>query len=351
MDSIKLPVIFVFGLVLISCKKDKPEPVTIEGFNNGIVVLCEGLFQQNNSSISWINKSNEAVSNGVFNVVNDRHLGDTGNDLLHYGSKIYVAVNASSTIEILDANTFKASNQVIMEAGGMAKQPRYLEGHNGKVYISCFDGFVDVLDTVTGTVLNRIAVGWNPDGMTQLNDYLYVSNSGGLNFPTMDSTVSVIDLNTDAELIKVTVGLNPGDIEASSNGNIYVISRGDYGAIPSKLVKIDPATFQTTDLLTDVLEINPFGPDEFLITYENAGGVSIGVFNAVSEQLTNADLINTANITTVYEAVFNEQDQLIYVLDAMGYSNTGYVRAYDVNGNFVKDYHVGLNPTDLIVLP
>lgn len=351
MDSIKLPIIFVFGFALISCKKDKPEPETIDGFDNGIVVLCEGLFQQNNSSISWVNKTDESVSNGIFNAVNDRYLGDTGNDLLHYGGKIYVAVNASSTIEILDANTLQASNQVVMESGGVAKQPRYLEGHNGKVYISCFDGFVDVLDTVTGSVINRISVGLNPDGITQSNDRLYVSNSGGLNFPTMDSTVSIIDLNTDAELTKVTVGLNPGDIEVSSNGDVYVVARGDYSAVPSKLVKIDPITLQTADLLTGVLEINPFGTDEFLITYENGGGVSIGVFNTNSEQMTTGDLINTANITTVYETVFSEQDQLVYVLDAMGYTNTGYVRVYNVNGTFVKSYHVGLNPTDIIVLP
>ena len=87
------------------------------------------------------------------------------------------------------------------------------------------------------------------------------------------------------------------------------------------------------------------------MTYENGNVVSIGAFNTMSEQLTNSDLINTANITTVYETIFSEHDQLIYVLDAMGYTNTGYVRAYDVSGNFVKVYHVGLNPTDIVVLP
>lgn len=351
MDLIKLILLLVFGSILVSCKEDKPEPIVIDGFNNGIVVLCEGLFQQNNSSMSWISKSDQSVSNGIFHAANDRYLGDTGNDLLQYGNKIYVAVNASSTIEILDANSLKAANQVLMESGGVAKQPRYLESYAGKVYVSCFDGFVDVLDTVTGAVLNRINVGMNPDGMARSNDRLYVSNSGGLNMPMMDSTVSVVDLNTDSELTKVTVGLNPGDIEVSSNGDIYVIARGDYGSVPAKLVKIDPTTWQTTDLLTDVLEINPFGINEFLITYENGSGVSIGVFNTISDQITTTNLINTSGITTVYEVVYNAQDQLIYVLDAMGYTNTGYVRAYDLNGSHVKDYHVGLNPTDIIVLP
>jgi YVTN family beta-propeller protein len=351
MDLIKLLSILVISAVVFSCKKDKPEPVHVDSFSNGVLVLCEGLFQQNNSSVSWINKQDNTVSNGLFNTVNDRFLGDTGNDLLHYGNKVYVAVNASSTIEILDANSLSSINQVIMESGGVAKQPRYLEGYAGKVYVSCFDGYVDVLDTVTGSILSRIAVGLNPDGVARSNDRLYVSNSGGLNFPTMDSTVSVIDLNTDTEIAKITIGLNPGDIELASNGDVYAIARGDYGSVASKLVKIDPVTMQTTEVLTDVLEINQFGMNEFLITYDNGSSMSIGVFNTITNQITTADLINTSGITTVYEVIYDSQDQLIYVLDAMGYTNTGYVRTYGLNGSNVENYHVGLNPTDIVLLP
>ncbi len=351
MDLIRLIVLLIFCSIFFSCKKDKPEPITVDELNNGVVVLCEGLFQQNNSSMSWINKSDQTVLNGIFHELNDRYLGDTGNDLLKYGSKIYVSVNASSTLEILEANSLRVIQQVIMQSSGVAKQPRFLEGYNGKVYVSCFDGYVDVLDTVSGSVINRIAVGLNPDGMARGNDRLYVSNSGGLNFPTMDSTVSVIDLSTDTEIAKVTVGLNPGDIDVSTDGAIYVIARGDYSTIPSKLLKINPVTLQVTEIMTDVVGINPFGPNEFLITYENGSGMSIGVFSTVNDQITTADLINTSGFTTLYKVIYSNQDQLIYVLDAMGYTNSGYVRTYDKFGNFEKDYHVGLNPTDVIVVP
>lgn len=351
MGSIKFVVLFLFAWLVISCKKDQPKPASESSYNNGLIVLCEGLFQQNNSSLSWVSLADQVVSNQTFYAVNNRYLGDTGNDMLLYGSKAYIAVNASSTIEVLNGTSLKSIAQIQMESSGVSKQPRYLEAYNGKVYSTCFDGYVDVIDTITNSVVNRIQVGLNPDNLKRISDKIYVSNSGGLNFPTMDSTVSVIDLNSETEIAKVTVGLNPGDLEVDSEGELYVVVRGDYGGVPAKLVKVDPMSLQVTDILSDAMEITSFGSDRFLITYDNGGGVEVGLFNTVTDQWENASFINTSGITTLYEIIYDEVNQRIYALDAMGYTNTGYVRTFDVNGNSLSSYHVGLNPTDLIYLP
>lgn len=347
----KLIGLFFLFVFLTACKKHKPEPTSSPSYGNGLVVLCEGLFQQNNSTISWISLSDHSVSNQTFYAVNNRYLGDTGNDLIQYGAKIYAAVNVSSTVEVLNASTLKSVAQIQMESSGIAKQPRFLEAYGGKVFTSCFDGYVDVIDTITNTVVNRIQVGLNPDIMKRIGDKLYVSNSGGLSYPTMDSTISVIDLNSELEINRLTVGLNPGDLEVDTEGELYAVIRGNYGSVPSKLVKIDPSTLQVSDVLMGALEVSPFGANRFLITYDTGNGNSIGVFNTLTDQWENGAFINTADITTVYEVVYIESKQRIYVLDAMGYTNSGYVRAYGIDGSFVESYHVGLNPTDLICLP
>jgi YVTN family beta-propeller protein len=68
--------------------------------------------------------------------------------------------------------------------------------------------------------VQRIAVGQNPEGLAVSNGKLYVANSGGLNFPDVDSTVSVIDLTTHTELLKITVGKNPGGVCVDSEGDV-----------------------------------------------------------------------------------------------------------------------------------
>lgn len=352
MCSIKYFALLFILLISFSCKKKKvvEEPVVSENLSKGMIVLCEGLFQQNNSSVSWINLTDGSVNNTFFEQRSGRALGDTGNDMQKYGGKIYILVNVSSTIEVMDASTFKAIKQIQMLNGATSKQPRSLAFHGSKVYVSCYDGFVDVIDTVSLTVVNRIQVGANPEGLAVSNNKLYVANSGGLNFPNPDSTVSVIDLSTQTELYKLTVGMNPGSVKTDQNGDVYVISRGDYNLVPSRMVRIN----STNDAVDQTFSFDASGissmNDKFLIFYYdfNTQNARIGLFDPNSESMINSDFIDLSNVTTMYGVQYEMSNGTIYVMDAMNFTNSGYVRAFDENGNYQTSYHVGLNPSKIL---
>ena len=70
-----------------------------------LYVLCEGLFNQNNSSLARFSFGNQQMVRDYFKAVNHRGLGDTANDMAIYGSKVYVVVNISSTVEVIDFRT------------------------------------------------------------------------------------------------------------------------------------------------------------------------------------------------------------------------------------------------------
>lgn len=338
-------------LVIVSCKKDDPEIQPLpEALNNGMIVLCEGLFQYNNASVSWCDFSQNSVTNNFFTSKTGRQLGDTGNDMEQYGGKIYIVVNVSSTIEVMDASTFKSLKQITMVTNGNSKQPRSLAFHGSKVYVTCYDGFVDVIDTTSLNVTQRIQVGSNPEGLSVANNKLYVANSGGLNFPLPDSTISVIDLNTHTEIKKITVGMNPGGVITDSQGDIYTVIRGNYAEIPSRMVRIDTQN----DILVETFSFDASGMypmnDQFLISFYNYSTEtsSIGLFDPLTESLTTSNYISTAGITTLYGMKYNPTKNTIFILDAMNYTNTGYVREYSTSGVEITNYHVGLNPTKII---
>lgn len=336
-------------LLLFSCKKDEPKPVVDATLSNGILVLCEGLFQQNNASVSWISLANEAVENSFFEAKTNRSLGDTGNDMKRYGGKIYIVVNVSSTIEVLDAQSFAPIKQIQMVANGTSKQPRSLAFNNGKVYVSCFDGFVDVIDTTNLNIQQRIAVGLNPEGMAISGAFLYVANSGGLNGPEMDSTVSVIDLTSNTEVNKITVGMNPGAVAVDDEGDIYVIARGNYGSVPAKVVRIAQGT-STVEILP--FEASGFAQmgSKFLIYYYDfsSGSANVSLFNALSESIENSNYLDMAQIITLSGLHYNPQNDRIYCLDAMNFTNTGYVREFSASGSYLRSFQVGLNPSKLL---
>src|ERR1700740_1090121 len=96
------------SLILASCHKDKTVKPTPTPVTDGFYVLNQGLFNDNNSTLSFYSYSTKAVTADIFSSVNGRGLGDTGNDIEIYGSKMYIVVNVSSTIEVVDPKTAKS---------------------------------------------------------------------------------------------------------------------------------------------------------------------------------------------------------------------------------------------------
>ncbi len=343
--------LFFILTFLFSCKKKEEKPVVVSDMlSNGMVVLCEGLFQQNNSTVSFINNADGSISNTLFQDKAGRMLGDTGNDIQKYGGKIYIVVNVSSTIEVLDARTFKPITQISMIENSVAKQPRSIVFNGSKAYVTCYDGYVDVIDTTALVVEQRIQVGRNPEGMAIANNKLYVANSGGLSSPDYDSTLSVIDLTSHVELLKINIGLNPSALIADNSGEIYVINRGDYGAIPSSISRVNSSTDTEIEEIninaTHIVKMN----NDFLVANYNYTTQTSGVtlFNPQTETVTNSAFIGDNGITTLYGLQYNPTNDNIYISDAMGFTNTGYVREYSSTGTFIQSFHVGLNPNKII---
>jgi YVTN family beta-propeller protein len=345
--------LLITTLFVAACKKDSKIPEYADNpIKNGLLVLNEGLFQQNNSSISWVNLDVEKVQPDVFMDKNGRLLGDVGNDFLLYGGKLYVVVNNSNSIEVLDRATLKSVKQISMFDGFKGKQPRNLAHFDGLVYVTCFDGYVDVLDTATLTITKRIKVGHNPEDIVSSSGRLFVSNSGGLNYPDVDSTVSVIDIKTKSEIARITVGKNPGPMEVDSEGNIYVIARGNYSSIPSRLHRIHPVNLTLNSYPFDASGVTRVNHDLLIHAYSYSNQTkSLKLFSVATQTLSANNFLNVNAFQTIYSVNYCDQTKKLYITDAMDYTTTGYVRQFSVEGVFEKSYHVGLNPSKVLYLP
>ena len=332
-------------LLFVSCKKKKvsENDVNTNVLSNGMMVLCQGLFQQNNSTISWVDLATGSSDDLFFTSRTGRLLGDTGNDLQRYGNKLYVLVNVSSTLEVLDANTGNPIKQISMQFNGKAKQPRNIVFQEGKAYISCFDGYVDVLDTSTLQIQKRIKVGDNPEHMLVLKDRLYVSNSGGLN-ASLDSTLSVIDCNSNLEISKIVVGKNPGKIVAQNDSILYVHVRGNYSSIPSELKKLNIGVSNTQETIPiKILGMEKMENQLLIYTSE-----TVLLYDMQKNVITNVSFISLKDIMTLYRIQYVEAIKQLFVFDANAYTNSGYIHRFSNSGTFLQKIHVGLNPNSLI---
>ena len=353
MKNISYLILFIF--IGFSCKKKPIETAPVHTtFSNGILCLNEGLFQQNNASLSFYSKGSKKVDQSIFKTINGRDLGDTGNDMIQYtfdGEKyLAIVVNVSSQIELVKLSTMETVKQIsVFNANNESRSPRTVAVYDSNLYVVNFDGSVLVFSLIDYQLLKTITVGNNPDANLLVGAELWVVNTGGLNYPNYDSTVSVIDLTSNTIKATVNVGMNPGKIIADQNGFVYVIARGNYGNMPQKLVRID----QTSKLKVASYSI-PLTQMTYLqdyIYYYDEDAKAIKLFNTNTFASENESLIDCADFETFYQIHIDPYNQDIYLNDANGYVNMSTIRKYDSQGNFKSEFNTGLITSKLIFTP
>ena len=320
-----------------------------------LFVLSEGSWNGNNSSLANYSLSDAKLNTDFFTTANNRSLGELANDMGVYGSKLYVVVNGSSTVEVVDVKTGKSLAQIAMlDEKEVSRQPRFIDFYNGKAYVCSFDGTVAKIDTAALEIDDFVTCGANPDGLCIINGKLYVSNSGGLNFPDYDNTVSVVDLNTFREIKQIKVDVNPGKLMADSEGDVYVYTRGNYdfdnpeNYIPSRFHRISSETDELVESFEDiqVADFSIHDDKAYIYNYDN----TIQVFDCKTEQIVSENFISDDTvIQSGYGIDINRSNGDVYITDAKNYTVLGDVICFDKDGKLkFKIEEVGLNPKKVV---
>lgn len=336
--------------VVISCKKDPIPEVVNSQFKNGILCMNEGLFQQNNATLSYYDlDSNKSILN-QFSIVNGRGLGDTANDMIEYSyigeSYIAIAVDVSSQIEIINSTTLKSVKQIPIFNGNSSREPRSVKYYNNYLYSINFDGTVCKIDLSTFTITSTLTCGLNPERAIIINNKMYVVNSGGLNSPDYDNTISVIELSNFTLLTTFDTDINCSSIIKDNQDDIYVVSRGNYSTIQPKLLRINSTNSALEQSYTIDIGTMTYYNDN--IYYYDNSDQGIHLFNTLTDNATPSILIDCSGFQNVFGIYIDESKQLIYLVDANGYTNSSIIRCYTLQGVFQYEFTSGLNTGQLL---
>ncbi|MFA6541459.1 MAG: DUF5074 domain-containing protein, partial [Bacteroidota bacterium] len=227
MKQLKFTLLVTLALTsafIAGCKKndipvDSSNPVP--ALTKGVYVLNEGNYGRSNASLTFYSPDSNVAFQDVFGSVNKRPLGDTGNDIVLYGTKGFIVVNHSHKIEVFSTEDNTSLGTIQLPN----KSPRYIAVVNAaKAYVTNWgDNSVSIFNPTTLAVeKDSIAVGSAPEGITVVNGKVYVCNSG----KGSDSTVTVIDAVTDAVVKQIFVGKGPETIGVDADGDIFVQCSG-----------------------------------------------------------------------------------------------------------------------------
>lgn len=332
---------------------DTDAPITpVKGF----YLLNEGNMGMNKASLDFMDFETGSYKSNVFSQANPTlvgGLGDVGNAIGIYGSKLYVVVNASSKIEVLDVKTGKRIKKIDIDNG------RYITFHKGKAYVSSYlgsignsnasNGIVAEIDTTSLSITRRVDVGRQPEELVAYNDKIYVANSGGYSPPDYESTVSVIDINSFTETKRIEVGINLHRLKIDSEGDLYVTSRGDYYETPSKLLVVDTET-ETVKKSFEIGVSNLTIQNDIAYMYNTefsyiTGDYNISylMFDTKTEEFLDKSFISDANkklIKMPYGIAVHPETGDVFVTDAKDYVTPGDLYCFTPEGELKWDVPV-----------
>ena len=349
-------------LVFASCRGDEviilSESEGIEGAKDvnanpyGFYLLNEGNMGSNKASLDFMDFTTGVYHHNIYaernpNVV--KELGDVGNDAQIYDNKLWLVINASHKVEVVEAKTAKRIDDIDVP------NCRYVVFDGDYAYVSSYvttiigdidaqEGAVFKIDTKTLEIVGEVKVGRQPEEMVIKNGYLYVANSGGYNSDNYDNTVSVIRLSTFTQSEKKEVAINLHRMRLDKNGKIWVLSRGDYYTMPPQLFRLETnsngtiKSVENTGLLCSNFEIcdneiymynAPYQGNSISsnITYSIA---DIETFDVVEE---NFIIDGTENLIKIpYAIKVNPSTKEVFICDAKNYVSSGTITCYSPQG-------------------
>lgn len=329
-------------------------PIDPDARPAGMYLLNEANMGSNKSSIDYVDFRNAYYVRNIYAERNPevvKELGDVGNDIQIYGNKLYAVINCSHKVEVMDVRTCKRIGQVDIP------NCRYIRFAKGKAYVSAYVGPVAIdpnaqlgavyeVDTASLAVTRKVTVGYQPDELEVLGEYLYVANSGGYRAPDYDSTVSVVEIYGMKQIQKIPVGINLHRIRKDRYGKLWVTSRGDYNTIPSRLYVLDRKDKNSKEMVVkDTLDIpcsEMYIQGDSLYFYSvewnkqtERNTVTYGIIDVRTGQLVTDHFITDGteqDIVIPYGICVHPTTGDIYVTDAKNYVSSGVLHCYDRHG-------------------
>ena len=361
-------------LALVACREpediDPSDNTDVGGGDSGDIagffLLNEGNMGSNKCTLDYYDYTSGIYSKNIYAERNPgvvQELGDVGNDLAIYGSKLWAVVNCSNLVEVMDVTTARHIGQISIP------NCRSIVFKDGYAYVSSYAGPVEIdpnyrlgyvakIDTATLDIMGTCTVGYQPEEMAIAGNKLYVANSGGYRVPDYDHTVSVIDLSSFQEIKKIDVAPNLHRMELDKYGNIWVSSRGDYYDIPSMVFLISTKNDEVIEQMELLACTDMTLCGDSLYVYSNAwsyftqtSDVNYAIVDVKTHEVLTRHFITDGTeqqFQNPYGIAVNPNTREIFVTDARDYVTPGKVYCFSPDGRLKWSANTGDIPSRIV---
>ncbi len=321
-----------------ACKPDDIDVPSKDTFDaTKMVVLNEGNFMWGNASMSLVDlKKDSIIVDDIYQNKNQEALGDVLQSATIMGHEIYIVINNSGKIVVLDKKTLVKKQ----EKSGLGS-PRYVvDGQNGYLYVSdIYANHIKVLNKSDLSVHATIpCAGWT-ERMLYNNNRLYVCNKSSKQLYIVNTTSnSIID--------SMNIGYGANSLLIDDTDHLWIASDGKAAdGIDAKLIKCSVSVsglsvLQSWSLNTDAVSslCNNVAKDK--IYYKQ--GESIYQMSSSASSLPSSAII-TKSGAIWYGLGIEPSSGDVFVSDALDYVQRSSIYRYSADGSQLKaQYKAGI---------
>lgn len=323
-----LSLLFVTAFLFSCSNSDDTTPNPDEKYLDGFYVSNEGNFGRGGASSSFISADLNTITNDIFNKSNGRELGDVSQSMLVTDKYVYIVVNNSNTIEVVNKKTFK-SVYTITEKLNL---PRYAVIKNNKLYVTSMnDAAVNVYNAENFSFIKTIALNHPSEKIVVANNYIYVAN---LNYKGGRS-VEIIDPATDTNTVDIPFENAINGI--ATNGQfVYVL---DANPTSSKISAINNTSITTSIAISQPSARNIVSDGSNIYYTANVGIYKTS--NSLATEGTKLfDVADGGANFTLYG--FNVIDGIIFTSDPNSFKDNSTIIIYKEDGSIIKEFTAGI---------
>ena len=331
-----------FALFLTTaCSDDNDTPQPASKYR--MAIFNEGNFQAGNASISLITPENE-VANNVFEQVNNRPLGDVAQSAIIINNKLYVTLNNSAKVEVMDAVSFLSIATIL--DGDKTARPIYMQPLNkDQAIVSDYGNSFMLVNTTTNAIVKKVDVKTATKQMVGSEGKVFIVANNNLlvvdaNNPENPRTIAITSTDEswfNARLVK------------DKQGNVWMLTSYAITCVDAKTetivkeLKFEGNGIVSSSWPQSQLDINKAGDQLFLMATENGKSAifKIGINDTALPAKALFELPGT--VQTPYNMAISPEGTVV-VCDALDYKQSGIVYEYDQSGTELNKWIAGINP-------
>lgn len=330
---------------LFSCKKDivtpEPKDLKIEASSltlQQLLIANEGNFQWGNAEITYVNLLTGEIIQDCYQTKNQTLLGDVCQSMQVFDKKIFIILNNSQKIIVLDQETLIKTGEI-----SNLESPRYfLPLSKNKAYVTDLYGQgIHVVNPETLQKIKKINIPAWTESLLSKNGLTYVCSRN-------NHWLYIIDESTDLLTDSILIGYGSNSIQMDLDSNLWVLCHGDIN-------KNEPAGLYQINTTSRAAHLTLSLPNQEIAWKMSINGsknelffIQKDIYRVRISQPSVADKVIPGDQKNYYGLKIHPENNYIFVGNARDYVQKGEVEVYDPSGVLKSTFPSGIIPGDFV---